>query len=349
MKKFFLLAAAAVMVFASCAKSDQPEVSKDKAIGFKSYTGRTVTKADADFFIPKAQTWLNAQSFGVYAYNSANAVFAQADIASYGKFMTNQKVDFTGNEADERDPDAYTYTPTRYWPNDGANNLLSFWAYYPYEALTKGFEANTFTVGTDPTKMVDLLVSDVKNDMQYTAQNKGIVPFTFHHALTMVKFAVKTDDNDGDHYPSDVVIKLEELTVNGVKVNGTITPSYTAGTTTYEWAVTGDATPFKVCETATALNEEVQYFPTNDEVEAAYLMIPHTDITAVKATIKYSVTVGSDDPVVNTAEVDLKTTEVATWAQNMNILYTFTVGLKPIKFTATVVPWEDEVVSGITL
>ena len=63
----------------------------------------------------------------------------------------------------------------------------------------------------------------------------------------------------------------------------------------------------------------------------------------------YSVTVGSDDPVVNTAEVDLKTTEVATWAQNMNILYTFTVGLKPIKFTATVVPWEDEVVSGITL
>ena len=43
--------------------------------------------------------------------------------------MNNVEVTYAGGgKADET---KYTYSPLRYWPNDEANNKLSFFAYYP--------------------------------------------------------------------------------------------------------------------------------------------------------------------------------------------------------------------------
>lgn len=346
MKKFFLIAAAAIVAFASCSKNDA-EVQKDKSISFKSYAGRAVTKADADFFIPKSQTYLQPQAFGVYAYNTGSTAFA-GSVASAKKFMTNQGVEFTGSSAaDAADYQKYTYEPKKYWPNDEDNNLLTFWAYYPYEALSKGFEANDFEVATDPADMVDLLVSDVKEDMTYTKAagqgTVGIVPFTFHHALTMVKFFVKT----GDEYP-DVTITLNKLTVKGVKGAGTITPSWNSGTTSFAWTTTGDAVDFPVCAKDTALVKDGFYLPTGKVADDSYLMIPQS-IDNVTAEIEYTVSNGDDDPVVNKVTVNLKTTAVTEWAINKNVKYTFTVGLKPIEFTAVVTDWDTEVEAGISV
>ena len=346
MKKFFLIAAAAIVAFASCSKNDA-ELTKDKGIGFKSYAGRTITKADANFFIPKTQTYLQKKSFGVYAYNTESTPFA-GSVANAKKFMTNQEVAFSGESAaDATDYTKYTYSPKKYWPNDEDNNLLTFWAYYPYDALTKGFEANNFTAKKDPKQMVDLLLSDVKEDMTYSKAagqgNVGIVPFTFHHALTMVKFFVKT----GDDY-TGTTITLNKLTVKGVKFEGTVTPAWASGNTTFTWATIGDAADFDVCASDKALTKNGAFFPTGVEVDDAYLMIPQ-GIDAVKAEIKYTVSNGSDDPVVNTVTVDLKTTAVTEWAMNKNVKYTFTVGLKPIEFTAVVTDWDTEVEAGISV
>ena len=84
MKKFFLIAAAAIVAFASCSKNETPLVQEENnAIGFNSYAGRAVSKA-GDTFIPEKQTWLNqGKAFGVYAYNTKAATFAPAMISSW--------------------------------------------------------------------------------------------------------------------------------------------------------------------------------------------------------------------------------------------------------------------------
>jgi len=346
MKKFFLLAAAAVMVLASCSKNDQPEVSQDKSISFKSYAGRSVTKA-GESFIPKGQTYLNSgDSFGVYAYNTGATPFA-GSVENAKTFMTNQEVTFNGASAtDAMNYEKYTYSPKKYWPNDEANNLLTFWAYYPYNALKAGFgAANAFEAKTNPEEMVDLLVADVNEDMTYTKAkgkgNVGIVPFTFHHALTMVKFVVKVASEEG----SNVVlpeIKLNSMKITGATATGQITTSWASGATTFEWTPGDDATEFVLCKAPTALSTDDMYFPVNDATKASFLMIPQ-DLEGVKAVIEYEVANGDDDPVVNKVEVELATDAVAEWVMNKNIKYTFTIGLKPIEFTAVVDTWEDEV------
>ncbi|MBQ6310292.1 MAG: fimbrillin family protein [Bacteroidales bacterium] len=357
MKKFFLIAAAAVVAFASCSKNETPLVQdQNKAIGFGTYTGRAVTKADPDFFIPKTQTWLQKQAFGVYAYNTENVAFA-GSVEDAKKFMVNEKVTFSGESAsDATNYEMYTYENKKYWPNDEANNLLTFWAYYPYGKLTGGYGDNTFTAGTDPTKMVDLLVSDVKEDMTYTKATKvgtvGVVPFTFHHALTRVQFLVKAQDE----YEGATIV-LNSLTVKGVYDNGTITPAFAQGKTTYSWAtpVGGEPAVYEVCAGDANINTDGTYFPiivgeaTGQDAQAAadtikhiYLMIPQ-NIADVTAEIEY--TVKSDDttvdPVVNKVTINLATTAVSEWVMNKNILYTFVVGLRPIEFTAVVSDWDD--------
>lgn len=360
MKKFFLIAAAAIVAFASCSKNESPVVQdENKAIGFGTYTGRAVTKADATYFIPKSQTYLQKQAFGVYAYNTEATPFT-GSITGAKKFMVDERVTFSGASAtDATDYTKYTYENKKYWPNDENNNLLTFWAYYPYEKLTGGFGANNFTVDTDPTKMVDLLLSDVKEDMTYTKATKvttetgtvGVVPFTFHHALTRVQFYVKAADNY-----AGATITLDSLVVKGAYAQGTVTPTFvpanadqTTGLTTFEWATPTGATPaeFKVCATAagatgTKLTKDGAFFPVNDTIQAAYLMIPQ-NIDNVVAEIKYTVTSTDEsvDPVVNKVKVNLKAGDVTKWDPNKNIKYIFTVGLRPIEFTAIVGDWED--------
>lgn len=341
MKKFFLIAAAAVVAFASCSKNETAPV-QDRAIGFNTYTGRSVTKANVTNFIPKSQTWLTAQPFGVYAYNSKDADFAQANIANYAKFFTNQKVTFTGLEADKTNEKKYDYSPLRYWPNDKANNKLTFWAYYPYKALTKGFEANDYAItATTPDAMDDLLVADIVANQAYDSHN-GVVPFVFHHALTMVKFFVIAEED----YGTDVTITLNSITLKGVKKAGTITPTYASNATSFAWTATGDDATFAVCDTDAEIDDAGSFFPvyTSDaENKAAYLMIPQA-LTNAKVDIQYTVSMTGSDDVVNTVtDLPLTTTAVPSWDMNKNIKYTFTIGLKPIRFTASVEPWENEV------
>ena len=354
MKKFFLIAAAAVVAFASCSKNESPLVQdQNKAISFGTYTGRAVTKADPTFFIPKTQTWLQKQAFGVYAYNTGATAFA-GSVASAKKFMVNEEVSFSGaSAADATDYKKYSYENEKYWPNDEKNNLLTFWSYYPYDAenpMQFGV-ANDFTVATDPTEMVDLLLSNVKEDMTYTkatkVDNYGIVPFNFNHALTMVTFYVKTDA-----VYSAATITLDTLIVKAV-ADGAVTPEWgipqgeTTAKTTFSWNAGTELVEFPVYTkeanpaTGAVLSTDGAYFPVNDSIQAAYLMIPQ-GIDDVVAEIQYTVTSTDQnvDPVVNKVKVNLKTSNVTEWAINKNIKYTFTVGLRPIKFTAEVEDWD---------
>jgi len=323
----------------SCSKSDSEPAAQNKAIGFNTYTGRAVSKADASFIDKGTTALLDGSKFVVYAYNTKAAAWAGtvSDV-----FMNGVTVTYAGGGAS--DPEKYTYTPLRYWPNDEANNKLSFFAYYPQggtgiTAPTNGWGGYTFTAQTDPAKMVDFLVSKVAADQTYSATNSGtagVVKMMFYHTLTMVKFKVKTDM---DYATAGTTITLKSISLAGVNTVGTLTPA----TETAAWS--GQATPaaFNVFPSGSkALTTTEAFVPTGTEKNDAYLMVPQTLSDDVVATIVYEVKTGTDAAVTNTATVKLNSdATVKAWEMNKNIVYTFVVGLKPIKFIADVTDWAD--------
>ena len=351
MKKFFLLAAAAVMVFASCSKNDQPE-QKEAAIAFSSYTGRAISKADGSF-IGKESTELPKNSkFAVWAYNTGSSAWA-GTVSNV--FMNNVEVTYAGEG--KTDPSKYTYSPLRYWPNDEANNKLSFFAYYPASgtgiiAPTNGWGAYTFTAQTTPATMVDFLFSEVAADQTYTATNSnkpGVVNMKFHHALSMVKFKVNADKEY-----ANTTIKLVSIKVAGVKTAGTFTPQ--TASPYGAWTGQTTAADFNVyAGTPKTLTTTAEFLPTGTEATDAYLMVPQDLGADVIATITYSVKTDGDAEVTNIANVVLNTAKdknnvaINKWKMNQNTVYTFTVGLKPIEFIAEVSDWDAETVSGIKI
>ncbi|MBR6465962.1 MAG: fimbrillin family protein [Bacteroidales bacterium] len=336
MKKMFLLAAAALVAFASCSKSDVEKAAETKAIGFNGYTGRAVTKANASLIDKGTTELLSGSKFVVYAYNTGSAAWAKSvsDV-----FMNGVTVTYAGGG--KTDPTKYTYTPLRYWPNDEANNKLTFFAYYPQggtgiTAPTNGWGAYSFTAQTDPKNMVDFCLSEVAANQVYSSTNSGtdgVVNMKFYHTLTMVKFQVKTD---ADYATDGTTITLKSISLAGVKTTGTLTPD----NTTAAWSAQAGATALDVCTADKTLSTSAIFVPTGTEKNDAYLMVPQTLGDDVIATIVYEVKTGSDAAVTNTATVQLNTdATVKAWDMNKNIVYTFVVGLKPIKFTAEVADW----------
>ena len=338
MKKFFLLAAAAVVAFASCSKNEA-EPAQNKALGFNAYTGRAITKADASLIDKGTTELLDGSKFVVYAYNTGSAAWA-GSVSNV--FMNDVTVTYAGGGADN--PAKYTYSPLRYWPNDEANNKLTFFAYYPQggtgiTAATNGWGAYSFTAQTDPADMIDFCMSEVAADQVYSNTNSGtdgVVNMKFYHTLTMVKFQVKTD---ADYVTDGTTITLKSISLAGVKTTGKLTPD----NATAAWSDLGGATALEVFPTGTLdLSETEAFVPTGTEADDAYLMIPQTLGDDVVATIVYEVKTGSDDAVTNTATVKLNSdSKVKAWDMNKNILYTFVVGLKPIQFIAEVADWDD--------
>ena len=308
------------MVFASCSKNDQPE-QREAAIAFSSYTGRAISKANVD-----------------------------------NVFMNNVEVTYAGGGKD--DETKYTYSPLRYWPNDEANNKLSFFAVYPYGAngLTapaNGWGDYTFTAQTNPANMVDFLFSEVAKDQTYSATNsgkKGVVNMKFHHALSMVKFKVNTD---ADYAANGTTITLKSIKVAAVNTKGTFKPA--VATPFGAWSAQGTPAEFTVFDGTKALTTTAVFVPTGTEANDAFLMVPQTLSDNVKVTVVYTVKTGTDAEIENTAEIVLNTAldssknPITAWNMNQNTVYTFTVGLKPIQFIAEVVDWDAETVSGITI
>ena len=361
MKKMFLLAAAALVAFASCSKSDVEKADEAKAIGFNSYTGRAVTKADASLFIPGAGSGttdlLDNTHFGVYAYATEGAAFDGSNTSNV--FMRNVDVEYKGGGAS--DETKYVYSPYKYWPNDEEHNKLTFFAYYPYNNAcitnkpANGWGAYTFTAQTDPADMVDFMISEVAADQVYSTTNSGtpgVVQMHFHHALSMVKFKVNTDE---DYSLQSTVIKLRSLKVAAIKKTGKLTPQIASPFAT--WDNLDGATTFTIFEDLTTafaslnptLTKTAVTFPTQFENDDAYLMIPQELGNEVLVTVVYDVKSGDDAIVRNTKEFKLNlavkhgtSTPITSWAMNQNTVYTFTIGLKKIQFIADVTKWDSE-------
>lgn len=378
MKKIFLFAAtAALVLFTGCAKHEDftPVNDTAKAIGFTNYAPRSITKAGSTLVNSGALP--SGSTIGVFGYSTATANFPSTTTAPNPAvtptFMTNLPVAYSSTTS----ATATETNPVRYWPKT-ITNLLSFFAYYPYNstAITSKPDANTnalgafdFTQTGDVTTMVDFMISDVANDYYYesgSATNSngqktttGTVPLTLHHMLSKVNFKFAKGSGLGN----DVEIKVTSATIAGVLATGSITPQYTASETPGQAGSTAFANTWATANTAYAsavsipiasedgnylILSETAALNSNSASANNFLFVPQSLGNAVIVTINYDLT---QNNVVthNTSTVQLNTGTTTAWNRNANIVYTFTIGLQPIKFTATVTGWDNETSGGFNI
>ena len=335
--KVILFAGAAVLALAACSKNEVVETN-DHAIGFSNYAPKVVDgRADATFV--NGNDLVSGKEFVVYGYNQKAADFSTTLNPT---FMPGVEVTYNGGNT-LATAENNKYSPTRYWPKDEANNKLAFYAYYPVSTyvvptVTAGLGSYAVTVDTNPSKNVDFLVADLVKDQAYSkTDNTGAVMLNFKHQLAKVQFLVNTNVTD-----ENTKVTLNSLTVKDVKTTGTLTPAYG---TEFSTAWSGLAVPkdFTVYSSAMPLSATAVIKDTAH----TYLMVPQTLGDEVVATVVYTYQTGKDEAVTNTVNVKLNDimsgdAAITSWEKNNYIVYTFTIGLQPIKFAATVSAWDTE-------
>jgi len=359
MKKYLILSAIAVLALGACSKNDiNEDAGRNNAIGFNSYTSRSLTKADPDYFVNAANfTGITNPAIGVYAYRIPKpGNFAGTENAA---FMENIKVTLKNNGDDA----SINYTPLRYWPKNG--DKITFFSYYPYNgagitltnAGKSGLGKFTFAVQANAADQIDFMVADAKPDMTFSTADvvsgeNGVVKFMFKHMLSQVRFYVQTAKDYSDASYDNTTITLNALTLKNVKKSGDLAATYSSPSTTTAWQNLGTKGDFEVVSSDVTLSTTPQLCAdgavASTAKEGIYLMIPQDLAFApdtVKVYIKYTIKTGTHpDTATDTYEetIPIRTTEVEEWSKNNNIKYTFKIGPQPIQFAAVVTEWEDE-------
>ena len=187
-KKFVMgIAAMAALTLVSCSSDDldsfSDNSSKNEAISFDGYLGRSAVAVNGTRGSEETVTNLQTDGFGVFGNYSKDATTA------YGNSLfDNQQVtyDISATPAAK-----WTYSPLKFWPSDGH---IDFLAYAPYDkstTLTGGSKIENFTVSKTIADQKDLLWTNATS--QITADvtsSKKKVNFQFHHALSRLGYTV---------------------------------------------------------------------------------------------------------------------------------------------------------------
>ncbi len=215
MKKFFFLAAIASVALAGCTKNEPVRVDNPTRIGFTPISQRTATKAT--YFGEQNATYTGDgttyESFLAYAAFTENNTTVPSEV-----FFNALACSYNATD------DYWAPATPQYWPKAG---YLSFRAFSPSDwtgatgyagTVTNnwatGITVTGFTAGTDKTKQVDILYSNVEAYKQRSmyAPETGVpyddkagdddsqwvhngVNITFNHAMSAVQFRVVTDQD----------------------------------------------------------------------------------------------------------------------------------------------------------
>ena len=214
-KKFFMgIAAVAALTLVSCSSDDLNSLSdnssKNEAISFDGYLGRSAVAVNGSRGSVLNVTALqnSAEGFGVFGnYSSTDGT-----TPTYGEnLFKNVPVTYKTS--------AWTYSPLKFWPEQGH---IDFLAYAPYDA-TKTLKAKNatetaltcidFKVDKEIAKQKDLLWANAvgqTKDKISTTGNK--VKFHFYHALSRLGYSVKLYGN-GDY--SSATFTVNKITLAG--------------------------------------------------------------------------------------------------------------------------------------
>ena len=218
-KKFFMgIAAMAALTLVSCSSDDLNSLSdnssKNEAISFDGYLGRSAVSVNGSRGSELTKEKLKTDGFGVFG----NYTATDGTTPTYGEnWFKNQKVTYKTS--------AWTYEPLKYWLPEGH---IDFLAYAPYVDGTtlKNKSCIDFTVEGEVTKQKDLLWANATD--QTKAKNSGAgkkVKFQFAHALSRLGYTVKLNNDY-----TGTTITLNKITLAGSTTEPTKNAFYKKGT-----------------------------------------------------------------------------------------------------------------------
>lgn len=204
-KKFVMgIAAMAALTLVSCSSDDLDSLSdnssKNEAISFDGYLGRSAVAVNGTRGSVETKETLKKEGFGVFGNYKA-----EAGQTSVPDFFKNQPVTYKNSK--------WTYSPLKYWP---ANGQIDFLAYAPFDSEQKLIENSklAFEVKPTATEQKDLLwanaTSQITGNFASTTNKK--VNFLFKHALSRLGYTVKLS---GNYSSSDATFTLKKITLAG--------------------------------------------------------------------------------------------------------------------------------------
>ena len=352
MKKYFALAAIAVLALASCSHNTlDPQSQKDREINFSAVAGKS-TKAPID-----STYYPTSIPFGVFAYALTSGQTWSANHASGQLYMDNVEIVYNTTEDTNG-----IYAPNGdvyYWPLSGT---LTFIGYSPYTTAgtvayapaTQALTVTDFVVEETAAAQQDLMWATTQADCSdVTTTDKGVytsgtgdtpstkegVKMIFHHALSQVKFAIRKAEGLDDYK-----VVVNSITFKA-KNKGTLTvtndsPAWSA----QAYLTDGDEFEFNTNGVdSIAPNHAAAFKPFG----VANMPVPQTlTATDQQFTIIYSLY-----RTVSGAEVNLGSKEVTkdlyvsaegltAWAVNTIYTYNIEIGLTKILFSPSITAWD---------
>lgn len=315
MKKIFLIAASAMMVFASCTKVNI------------NYENDGQPQEIGVFAVNKNMVKGAVSNEGTFPENYVMMVssYLAAGDGTAGAYFSNKE--FTGSNS--------IWTGGQYWPVSAAT--LNFLAVAPEvaSAVTTAISDEgvaTVTVQSNETNQYDVMYAVGQASKEAGVAPDADVDMLFKHALSWINFKFKTTN------PSGVTIKINSVTINGATVNGTLKVTSTAYKSTGAQAATASWNA-----TASQSGIDVPGAAENFTLDSDYktfgnglLVVP---AKATNFVIKYTITPTNGTP--QTFNYTHTLTETDTWAMAKNYTYNVSITLTEITIAPSVDPWVD--------
>ena len=214
-KKFFMgIAAMAALTLVSCSSDDLNSLSdnssKNEAISFDGYLGRSAVSVNGTRGSVETKEKLKTDGFGVFSLYTGTASFPD---------FANQKVTCPGTK--------WTYSPLKFWPTQGKIDFLVY-APYNYDGTNTTLTGTSisFKVDNKVGNQKDLLWANAKDQTKENISSTGNkVKFQFAHALSRLGYTVKLYEDD----PSNATFTLKKITLAG-SADGNTGTFYTEGT-----------------------------------------------------------------------------------------------------------------------
>lgn len=329
MKKYFVIAIAALATFAACTKNNTNIETPKQEVSFKVAKYLNTTKASGAVY-PTTET------FGTYSwFNGTDA------------FMEGEEVGYSSNVWK-------TLDRTYYWPKTGSITFVSWspFSVTPQSVAVNEIKFKDYVAGSTDLMLADRAtcssnINDVTNDAIPESGFTG-VPTFFRHLLAKVSFKIKANFVEYGTAPDKTSweIKVTSLKIGGIYTKGDV--DLTWGT---KWtAASGDvwANPSTPTSAQELVSSPITLTTSAEDLSAltSTYVLPQTlaDDTqkiVISYTIKTTLPNGNEiEETITDKEIDIKAiSSLTAWKMNQNIVYTITV--KPTA-TSAIDPHYDD-------
>ncbi|MBO4657726.1 MAG: hypothetical protein J5639_08145 [Bacteroidales bacterium] len=340
MKKYFIIAAAALVAMSGCSKIENAPEAVQREISFEVANN------------------LNTKATGVLYENGAFGTYAWFN--NTDEFMVNEKVDKVGSVWK-------TVNNTYYWPKTGS---ISFISYSPFSGTNNNANSvpvitkNSITYTDVTVGSTDLMyanratcssnVNEVTDDDTADSGFSG-VPTVFNHALAKLSFKIKanfveyTDATTNSTTTWDVTVTSAKI--SGFKTKGNLEltlnsdgktwdkPVTNIGTTTDPvnvniWTNASGATSAQELIDATTYPTGVLLTTTAQDLAAASGFVLPQQLTSDTQKLELKIKIKTNLPNGRSIEesfnpvIDIKDiSSLQAWQMNQNIVYT--IKIKP--------------------